>query len=40
MKKLIFDLVDEVWDDGRALIVKNDDREERIPFADIKNVNY
>ena len=40
MKNLIFDLVDEVWDAGRALIVKNDDREERIPFADIKNVNY
>ena len=40
MKKLIFDLVDEVRDAGRALIVRNDDREERILLADIKNVNY
>jgi hypothetical protein len=40
MKKLIFDLVDEVWDDGNALVVKNDGQEQRIPLADIKNLNY
>ena len=27
MKKLVFDLVDEVWDDGDALIVMNGDRK-------------
>src|SRR5579863_5985732 len=40
MKKLVFDLVDEVWDDGDALIVMNGDQKERVPFADIKNVTY
>jgi hypothetical protein len=40
MKKLVFDLVDEVWDDGHALIVKNGGRDERVAFSDIKNVNY
>jgi hypothetical protein len=40
MKKFIFDLVDEVWDDGDALVVKNRDQTERIALADIKNVNY
>jgi hypothetical protein len=40
MKKLVFDLADEVWDDGNALVVKNRDQEERIALADIKNVNY
>jgi hypothetical protein len=40
MKMLIFDLVDEVWDDGDTLVVKNKDQSERIALADIKNVNY
>jgi hypothetical protein len=40
MKKLVFDLVDEVWDDGDALVVKNRGREERIPLSNIKNVSY
>ncbi len=40
MKRLIFDLVDEVWDDGQTLIVKNGGRNERVALADIKNVNY
>jgi hypothetical protein len=40
MKKFIFDLVDEVWDDGDALVVKNGGQTERIALADIKNVNY
>jgi hypothetical protein len=40
MKKFTFDLVDEVWDDGQTLVVKNRGQEERIALADIKNVNY
>ena len=40
MKKLVFDLVDEVWDDGDALLVKNRGQEERIALSDIKNVSY
>jgi hypothetical protein len=40
MQKLVFDLVDEVWDDGDALVVKNRGQEQRIALADIKNVNY
>jgi hypothetical protein len=40
MRKLVFDLVDEVWDDGDALVVKNSGQEQRIALADIKNVNY
>ena len=40
MKKLIFDLVDEVVDYGDALLVKNGDREDRIALSDIINVNY
>ncbi len=40
MKRLIFDLVDAVWDDGQTLVVKNGSRTERIALADIKNVNY
>jgi hypothetical protein len=40
MKKLVFDLVDEVWDDGDALVVKNGGQEQRIPLGDIKNVSY
>jgi hypothetical protein len=40
MKKLLFDLVDEVWDDGDTLLVKNRGVEARIALADIKNVGY
>jgi hypothetical protein len=40
MRKLVFDLVDEVWDDGDALLIKNRGEEERIPLSDIKNVSY
>ena len=39
-KKLIFDLVDEVWEDGETLVVRNSGQEQRIALADIKNVNY
>jgi hypothetical protein len=40
MKRLIFDLVDEVLDAGDALIVRNRGQEDRIAFSDIVNVNY
>ncbi len=40
MRKLVFDLVDEVVDLGDALLVKNGDREDRIALSDIVNVNY
>lgn len=40
MKKLVFDLVDEVLDAGDALVVRNGDREERVALVDIINVNY
>ena len=40
MKKQVFNLVDEVFDVGDALLVRSDGREERIALGDIKNVNY
>jgi hypothetical protein len=40
MKKLVFDLVDEVWDDGDSLVVKNRGEEQRIALGDIKNLSY
>ena len=40
MRALIFDLVDEVWDDGDALVVRHRGAEDRIALRDIKNVNY
>jgi hypothetical protein len=40
MKKLVFDLVDEVWEDGDSLVVKNRGQEGHIALSDIKNVSY
>jgi hypothetical protein len=40
MKKMAFNLVDEVFDLGDALLVRGGGREERIALADIKNVSY
>jgi hypothetical protein len=40
MKKLVFDLVDEVWDAGDSLVVRNRGEEQRIALSDVKNVNY
>jgi hypothetical protein len=40
MKWIVFDLVDEVWDAGSHLIVKNKGKEERIALKDVINVNY
>ncbi len=39
MKRLVFSLVDEVWDAGDQLIVKNQRDEARIPLSDISNVS-
>ncbi len=39
MKKLIWDLVDEVYDGGDFLVVKNRGDEERIALSDIVNVS-
>ncbi len=40
MKKVAFNLADEVLDAGDALIVRSGGQEERIALSDIKNVNY
>ncbi len=40
MKKLVFDLVDEVWDDGTSLLIRNGGREDRIALPNIMNVSY
>jgi len=40
MKLFVLDLLDQVFDDGDALVLKNRGQEERIPFSDIKNVSY
>lgn len=38
-RKLIFDLVDEVWLDGDWLVVKNHDEQRRVALSDVMNVN-
>jgi hypothetical protein len=40
MKKMVFNLVDEVFDAGDALVVKNGAEQELIPLADITNISY
>lgn len=40
MKKMIFDLIDEVYDEGETLLFKNSGKEVRVNLSDIKNVNY
>ena len=39
-RKFVANLVDEVWDAGDALIVRNNGEEDRIRLADIINVSY
>jgi len=39
MKKLVWDLVDEVYDGGDYLLVKDRGREERVALANIMNVS-
>ncbi|WP_458070346.1 hypothetical protein [Rhodanobacter sp. BL-MT-08] len=38
-RKLIFDLVDEVWLDGDQLVIKDRGQQTRIALADVINVN-
>jgi hypothetical protein len=40
MKKMVFSLVDQVFDAGDALLVKNGAQQERILLSDITNVSY
>ncbi len=40
MKFLLFDLVDEVWDSGDSLIIRNNGQEVRVSLLDCVNVNY
>jgi hypothetical protein len=40
VKKWAFDLADEVWDDGTALLVKRGGKEQRVVLSDIKSVTY
>jgi hypothetical protein len=39
LKKLVWDLVDEVYDDQDSLLVKNHGEEERVALSNIMNVN-
>jgi len=39
MKKLVWDLVDEVYDGGDFLVIRNRGRETHIPLTDIMNVS-
>lgn len=39
-RKRAVDLVDEVWDEGDALLVKNGDREERVAISNISKLRY
>lgn len=40
LRRLVFDLADEVWDEGDALRVRYGEDEERIPLAEISNLSY
>jgi hypothetical protein len=40
MRRLVFDLADEVWDEGEALRVRVGAEEERIRLEDIVNISY
>jgi hypothetical protein len=39
-RRLLFDLVDEVWDGGDALVARNGGVEQRIPLQTIINVGF
>jgi hypothetical protein len=40
MRRFIFDMLDEVLDDGDALILRNGGRRERVALSDIDSVSY
>jgi hypothetical protein len=39
MRRFIWDLADEVYDDGDVLVVRNGGKEHRVPLTDIMNVS-
>jgi len=40
MKKLVWDLFDEVYDEGTTLLFRDRNKEVRVSLKDIKNVSY
>lgn len=40
MKKLVWDLIDDVYDEGASLLFRNGNQEVRVNLKDIKNVSY
>src|SRR5574340_1612845 len=40
MTKLVWDLIDEVYDEGKRLLFRNEKQEVRVNLKDIKNVSY
>lgn len=40
MKKVLFNLVDEVWDGGDFLLIRNRGEEDRVPLENIMNLSY
>ncbi len=40
MRKLVFNLIDEVYDEGETLLFREKGKEVRVSLADIKNVSY
>lgn len=39
-KKLVWDLADEVYDEGEALVFRKDGKEQRVQLKDIINISY
>ncbi len=40
MKKMLWDLADQVWDAGSYLVVRFGSEEEQIPLSNITNISY
>jgi hypothetical protein len=40
LRLLVFDLLDEVWDEGETLLLRNDGLEDRIQLTNIINVSH
>jgi hypothetical protein len=40
MKKLVWDLIDEVYDEDSSLLFRNGNQEVRVYLKDVKNVSY
>lgn len=39
-KKIVWDLADEVYDEGASLLFRKSGKEQRVAFKDIININY